>query len=133
MKTIKHWIIPIVIMIISATFTSCEGMDGPGNPIFTTMIIHIEYDGLEGFHGELSRIAIFVTDENGSFIVRYADKIEGDEFVVDVKPGKYFVSVEYIESETDSENIILGNAQVEIKEYQTLDIPLKIDLNKIES
>lgn len=38
-----------------------------------------------------------------------------------------------IKHETDSENIILGNAQVEIKEYQTLDITLKIDLNKIES
>ena len=121
-------------MILSVVFMSCEGIDGPAPPPqFTTMIIHLEYDGMEDFRGELSRVAIFVTDENGNFIVRHTDKIDGNTFAADVKPGKYIVSAEYIESEANADNIILGSAQVEIKEYQTLDIPLKIDLNKIQT
>lgn len=134
MKTINHWIIPIVIMILSVAFTSCEGIDGPDPPPqFTTMIIYLEYEGLEDFQGELSRLAIFITDENGNFIVRHADKINENTFAADVKPGKYIVSAEYIESEANADNKILGSTQVEIKEYQTLEIPLKIDLNKIQT
>ncbi len=54
-------------------------------------------------------------------------------FAADVKPGKYIVSAEYIESEANADNIILGSAQVKIKEYQVLEIPLKINLNKIQT
>lgn len=133
MKRMKLLIMSIGIIIMSAVLTSCEGIDGLDNPVFNTMIIHLEYDGLEDFQGELSRIAIFITDENGNFIVRHADKIDENMFAADVKPGKYIVSAEYIESEANADNIILGSAQVEINEYHTLEIPLKIDLNKIQT
>ena len=133
MKRMKLLIMSIGIIIMSAVLTSCEGIDGLDNPVFNTMIIHLEYDGLEDFQGELSRIAIFITDENGIFIVRHADKIDENMFAADVKPGKYIVSAEYIESEANADNIILGSAQVKIKEYQVLEIPLKINLNKIQT
>ncbi len=133
MKRIKFLIMSLSIIIMSAVLTSCEGIDGSDNPVFNTLIIHLEYDGLEDFQGELSRIAIFITDENGNFIVRHADKIDENMFAADVKPGKYIVSAEYIESEANADNIILGSAQVKIKEYQVLEIPLKINLNKIQT
>lgn len=133
MKRMKLLIMSIGIIIMSAVLTSCEGIDGLDNPVFNTMIIHLEYDGLEDFQGELLRIAIFITDENGNFIVRHADKIDENMFAADVKPGKYIVSAEYIESEANADNIILGSAQVKIKEYQVLEIPLKINLNKIQT
>lgn len=109
MKRMKLLIMSIGIIIMSAVLTSCEGIDGLDNPVFNTMIIHLEYDGLEDFQGELSRIAIFITDENGNFIVRHADKIDENMFAADVKPGKYIVSAEYIESEANADNIILGS------------------------
>lgn len=122
----------IGIIIMSAVFTSCEGVDGPDPPPrMTEMIIRLEYDGLEDFQGELSRIGIFVTDENGSFIVRQADEINGYMFIHDLTPGRYVISAEYIIP--DADNIILGSVRVELALYQTLEIPLKIDLNKIQS
>ncbi|MDO4319454.1 MAG: hypothetical protein Q4C34_02650 [Bacteroidales bacterium] len=134
MNVIKYWFIPFVLMAMSATFTSCESIDGPEPPRFPTrMIIHLEYIGLEDFKGELSRIAIFITDENGNFIERHANEITESWLIADVEPGRYIVSAEYIESEANIDNIILGRAQVEINEYQTLDIPLTIELNKIQS
>lgn len=132
MKRIKFLIMSIGIIIMSAVFTSCEGVDGPDPPPrMTEMIIRLEYDGLEDFQGELSRIGIFVTDENGSFIVRQADEINGYMFIHDLTPGRYVISAEYIIP--DADNIILGSVRVELALYQTLEIPLKIDLNKIQS
>lgn len=112
------------------TLLSCEGIDGPDPPpVYADMTIHLEYSGLNDFKGELSRIAIFITDENGNFIVRHADKIDGNNpFVVDCRPGKYVVSAEYI----NNGNIILESVNVELKAYQSLEVILKIDLNKIE-
>ena len=117
------------IIIMSAVLTSCEGIDGPDPPPqIVEMIIHLEYDGLEDFQGELSRIGIFVTDENGSFIVRLADEINDNMIIYNVTPGIYVISAEYIIPDTD--NIILGSTRVELK--GSLDIPLKIDFNKIQ-
>lgn len=128
MKRMKLLIMSIGIIIMSAVLTSCEGIDGLDNPVFNTMIIHLEYDGLEDFQGELSRIGIFVTDENGSFIVRLADEINDNMIIYNVTPGIYVISAEYIIPDTD--NIILGSTRVELK--GSLDIPLKIDFNKIQ-
>lgn len=113
------------------TLASCEGVDGPDSPpVFADIAVHIEYSGLDDFKGELSTIAIFVTDENGNFIVRQADKIDGNNpFVVNCRPGKYVVSAEYV----NNGNIILENVNVELKAYQSLEVILKIDLNKIEN
>lgn len=115
------------------TLASCEGVDGPDPPpVFTDMTIRLEYSGLDDFKGELSRIAVFVTDENGNFIVRHADKIDGDTFTVDCKPGKYVVSAEYVNPNTD-DNIIFDSAQVEVVPTTSGNwVILKIDLNKIE-
>ena len=124
MKRMKLLIMSIGIIIMSAVFTSCEGIDGPDPPPqIAEMIIHLEYDGLEDFQGELSRIGIFVTDENGSFIVRLADEINDNMIIYNVTPGIYVISAEYIIPDTD--NIILGSTHVELK--GSLDIPLKID------
>jgi len=128
MKRIKFLIMSLSIIIMSAVLTSCEGIDGPDNPVFNTLIIHLEYDGLEDFQGELSRIGIFVTDENDSFIVRHADEINDNMIIYNVTPGIYVISAEYIIP--DADNIILGNTRVELK--GSLDIPLKIDFNKIQ-
>lgn len=129
MKRMKLLIMSIGIIIMSAVFTSCEGIDGPDPPPqIAEMIIHLEYDGLEDFQGELSRIGIFVTDENGSFIVRLADEINDNMIIYNVTPGIYVISAEYIIPDTD--NIILGSTRVELK--GSLDIPLKIDFNKIQ-
>lgn len=129
MKRIKFLIMSLSIIIMSAVLTSCEGIDGPDPPPqIVEMIIHLEYDGLEDFQGELSRIGIFVTDENGSFIVRLADEINDNMIIYNVTPGIYVISAEYIIPDTD--NIILGSTHVELK--GSLDIPLKIDFNKIQ-
>ncbi len=128
MKRIKFLIMSLSIIIMSAVLTSCEGIDGPDNPVFNTLIIHLEYDGLEDFQGELSRIGIFVTDENDSFIVRHADEINDNMIIYNVTPGIYVISAEYIIP--DADNIILGSTRVELK--GSLDIPLKIDFNKIQ-
>ena len=129
MKRIKFLIMSLSIIIMSAVLTSCEGIDGPDPPPqIAEMIIHLEYDGLEDFQGELSRIGIFVTDENGSFIVRLADEINDNMIIYNVTPGIYVISAEYIIPDTD--NIILGSTRVELK--GSLDIPLKIDFNKIQ-
>lgn len=129
MKRMKLLIMSIGIIIMSAVFTSCEGIDGPDPPPqIAEMIIHLEYDGLEDFQGELSRIGIFVTDENDSFIVRHAGEINDNMIIYNVTPGIYVISAEYIIPDTD--NIILGSTRVELK--GSLDIPLKIDFNKIQ-
>lgn len=127
-----------LLLIVTMLFTiltlpSCEGIDGPDPPpVFTDMTIRLEYSGLDDFKGELSRIAIFITDENGNFIVRHADKIDGDTFTVDCKPGKYVVSAEYVNPNTD-DNIIFDSAQVEVVPTTSGNwVILKIDLNKIE-
>lgn len=105
----------IVTMLFAIlTLPSCEGIDGPDPPpVFTGITVHLEYTGLDDFKGELSRIAVFVTDENGNFIVRHADKIDGDTFTVDCKPGQYVVSAEYVNPDTD-DNIIFDSAKVEV-------------------
>lgn len=124
----------IVTMLFAIlTLPSCEGIDGPDPPpVFTGITVHLEYTGLDDFKGELSRIAVFVTDENGNFIVRHADKIDGDTFTVDCKPGKYVVSAEYVNPDTD-DNIIFDSAKVEVVPTPSSDLViLKIDLNKIE-
>lgn len=115
------------------TLASCEGIDGPDPPpVFTDITVHLEYNGLDDFKGELSRIAIFITDENGNFVVRHADKIDGDTFTVDCKPGKYVVSAEYVNPNTD-ENIIFDSAKVDVVPTTSGNwVILKIDLNKIE-
>lgn len=112
MKRIKFLIMSLSIIIMSAVLTSCEGIDGPDNPVFNTLIIHLEYDGLEDFQGELSRIGIFVTDENDSFIVRHADEINDNMIIYNVTPGIYVISAEYIIP--DADNIILGSTRVEL-------------------
>lgn len=132
MERMKLLIMSIGIIIMSAVFTSCEGIDGPDPPPqIAEMIIHLEYDGLEDFQGELSRIGIFVTDENGSFIVRHADEINDNMIIYNVTPGIYVISAEYIIP--DADNIILGSTCVELTLHQVLEIPLKINLNKIQS
>lgn len=132
MKRMKLLIMSIGIIIMSAVFTSCEGIDGPDSPPqIAEMIIHLEYDGLEDFQGELSRIGIFVTDENGSFIMRHADEINDNMIIYNVTPGIYVISAEYIIP--DADNIILGSTRVELTLHQVLEIPLKINLNKIQS
>ena len=94
------------------------------------MTIHLEYKGLDDFQGELSRIAIFIMDENGNFIVNYADKIDENTFVAECRPGRYVVSAEYVEP--DKDNIILESTEVELKAYQPLKVILEIDFNKIK-
>lgn len=124
----------IVTMLFAVlTLASCEGVDGPDPPpVFTDMTIRLEYSGLDDFKGELSRIAIFITDENGNFVVRHADKIDGDTFTVDCKPGKYVVSAEYVNPDTD-DNIIFDSAKVEVVPTTSVNLViLKINLNKIE-
>lgn len=124
----------IVTMLFAIlTLPSCEGIDGPDPPpVFTGIMVHLEYTGLDDFKGELSRIAVFVTDENGNFIVRHADKIDGDTFTVDCKPGKYVVSAEYVNPDTD-DNIIFDSAKVEVVPTTSVNLViLKINLNKIE-
>lgn len=129
MKRMKLLIMSIGIIIMSALFTSCEGIDGPDPPPqIAEMILYLEYDGLEDFQGELSRIGIFVADENDSFIVRHAGEINDNMIIYNVTPGIYVISAEYIIPDTD--NIILGSTRVELK--GSLDIPLKIDFNKIQ-
>lgn len=121
------------ILFTVLTFSSCEGKDGPdAPPAFTEITIHLEYEGKDDFQGELSRIAVFVTDENGNFIIRHADKIDGNIFVADCRPGKYAVSAEYVNPDTDNDNIILGRVNVELKAYQPIAVTLKINLNKIK-
>ncbi len=128
MKKLLH--IAIVLFTV-LTLSSCEGIDGPDPPpTFTEMTIHLEYEGLDDFQGELSRIAIFVMDEKGNFIVSRGDKIDGNTFVARCRPGKYVVSAEYVEPDTD--NAILESTKVELKIYQPLEVILKIDLNKIQ-
>lgn len=121
------------VLFTVLTLSSCEGKDGPDPPpAFTEMTIRLEYEGLDDFQGELSSIAIFVTDENGNFIVRHADKIDGDTFTVDCKPGKYVVSAEYVNPDTD-DNIIFDSAKVEVVPTTSVNLViLKINLNKIE-
>lgn len=119
------------VLFTVLTLSSCEGKDGPDPPpAFTEMTIRLEYEGLDDFQGELSSIAIFVTDENGNFIVRHGDKIDGNIFVADCRPGKYVVSAEYVNPDTD--NIILESTKVELKAYQPIEVTLKINLNKIK-
>lgn len=114
------------------TLASCGGGDGPDPPVFADITVRLEYSGLDDFKGELSRIAVFVTDENGNFIVRHADKIDGDTFTVDCKPGKYVVSAEYVNPDTD-DNIIFDSAKVEVVPTTSVNLViLIINLNKIE-
>lgn len=116
------------------TLASCESVDGPDPPpVFADITVHLEYSDLDDFKGELSRITIFITDENGNFIVRHADKIDEDIFTVDCRPGKYVVSAEYVNPDTEDDNIILESVNVELKADQTLEIVLKINLTKIEN
>ena len=97
------------------TLPSCEGVDGPDPPpVFSEIAIRLEYIGLD------------------DFIVRHADKIDGDIFTVDCKPGKYVVSAEYVNPNTDDDNIILESVNVEVQAEQPLEVILKINLNKIE-
>ena len=128
----KLFIIATMLFAV-LTLASCEGVDGPDPPpVFTDITVHLEYTGLDDFKGELSRIAVFVTDESGNLIVRHADKIDGDTFTVDCKPGKYVVSAEYVNPNTD-DNIIFDSAQVEVVPTTSGNwVILKIDLNKIE-
>lgn len=120
-----------IVLFTVHTFSSCNGIDGPDPPpAFTEMTIHLEYKGLDDFQGELSRIAIFITDENGNFIVNYADKIDENTFVAECRPGRYVVSAEYVEP--DKDNIILESTEVELKAYQPLKVILEIDFNKIK-
>lgn len=127
-----------LLLIATVIFTlltlfSCNGIDGPDPPpTFTEMTIHLEYNGMDDFQGEISRITIFVTDENGNFIVRHADKIDEDTFMVDCRPGKYVVSAEYVNPDTEDDNIILESVNVELKADQPLEVVLKINLTKIE-
>lgn len=117
------------VLFMVLTLSSCNGIDGPEPaPTFTEMTIHLEYKGLDDFQGELSRIAIFITDENGNFIVNYADKIDENTFVAECRPGKYVVSAEYVDP--DKDNIILESTKVELKAYQPLKVILEIDFNK---
>lgn len=121
------------VMFTVLTLFSCNGIDGPDPPpTFTEMTIHLEYNGLDDFQGELSNIVIFVMDENGNFIVRHADKIDEDTFTVDCRPGKYVVSDEYVNPGTEDDNIILESVNVELKADQPLEVVIKIDLTKIE-
>lgn len=111
------------VMFTVLTLFSCNGIDGPDPPpTFTEMTIHLEYNGMNDFQGELSNIAIFVTDENGNFIVRHADKIDEDTFTVDCRPGKYVVSAEYVNPDTEDDNIILESVNVELKADQPLEV-----------
>lgn len=120
------------VLFTVLTLFSCDGIEGPDPaPTFTEMTIHLEYKGLDDFQGELSRIAIFVTDENGNFIVNHADKIDENSFVAECRPGRYVVSAEYVEP--DKDNIIVESTKVELKAYQPLKVLLEIDLNKINN
>lgn len=120
------------VMFTVLTLFSCNGIDGPDPPpTFTEMTIHLDYKGLDDFQGELSRIAIFVTGENGNFIVNHADKIDENSFVAECRPGRYVVSAEYVEP--DKDNIIVESTKVELKAYQPLKVLLEIDLNKINN
>lgn len=115
------------VMFTVLTLFSCNGIDGPDPPpTFTEMTIHLEYNGLDDFQGELSNIVIFVMDENGNFIVRHADKIDEDTFTVDCRPGKYVVSAEYVNPGTEDDNIILESVNVELKADQPLEVVIKI-------
>lgn len=126
-------LIATMLFTILTLLPSCEGKDGPDPPsVFANMTINLEYSGLDDFKGELSRITIFVTDENGNFIVRHADKIDEDTFTVDCRPGKYVVSAEYVNPYTEDDNIILESVNVELKADQPLEVFLKINLIKIE-
>lgn len=129
----KKLLLIATMLFTILTLPSCEGIDGPDPPpVFTDITVHLEYNGLDDFKGELSRIAIFITDENGNFVVRHADKIDGDTFTVDCKPGKYVVSAEYVNPNTD-ENIIFDSAKVDVVPTTSGNwVILKIDLNKIE-
>lgn len=132
MKRMKLLIMTLGIIIMSSAFTCCEGIDGPAPPPpIAEIILHLEYDGLEDFQGKLSQIGIFVTDGNGSFIVHHADEINDNMIIYNFRPGRYVISAEYIIP--DADNIILGSISVELKEGQNPEIPLKIDLNKIQS
>lgn len=129
----KSYFFIATILFTILTLPSCEGIDGPDPPpVFADITIHLEYCGLDDFKGELSRITIFVTDENGNFIVRHADKIDDDTFTVDRRLGKYVVSAEYVNPDTEDDNIILESVNVELKSDQPFEIVLKIDLAKIE-
>ena len=104
----KSYFFIATMLFTILTLPSCEGIDGPDPPpVFADITIHLEYFGLDDFKGELSRITIFVTDENGNFIVRHADKIDDDTFTVDRRLGKYLVSAEYVNPDTEDDNIIL--------------------------
>lgn len=129
----KKLLLIATMLFTILTFPSCEGIDGPDPPpVFTGITVQLEYTGLDDFKGELSRIAVFVTDGNDNFIVRHADKIDGDTFTVDCKPGKYIVSAEYVNPDTD-DNIIFDSAKVEVVPTPSSDLViLKINLNKIE-
>lgn len=127
----KKLLLIATVLFTVLTFSSCEGKDGPDPPpAFTEMTIHLEYEGLDDFQGELSSIAIFVTDENGNFIIRHADKIDGSTFVAHCRPGRYVVSAEYVKPDTD--NTILESTKVELKAYQPIEVTLKINLNIIK-
>ncbi len=129
----KLLFIATMLFTILTLLPSCEGKDGPDlPPVFADMTIHLEYSGLDDFKGELSRITIFVTDENGNFIVRHADKIDKNTFTVDCRPGKYVVSAEYVNPDTEDDNVILESVNVELKADQPLEVVLKINLTKIE-
>ncbi|MDE6152948.1 MAG: hypothetical protein K2G21_02230 [Muribaculaceae bacterium] len=121
------------VLFTVLTLPSCESIDSPDtSPVFTDITVNLEYIGPDDFKGELSKIAVFVTDENGNFIVRQADKIDKDTFITDCRPGKYVISAEYVNSDTEDDNIILESVNVELKAYQPLEVVLKIDLTKIE-
>lgn len=132
MKEIRHLITAVVVMLLSSVFPSCESVDGPDPPRPTAdIIIRTEYIGLDEFKGDMSRIVVFVTDTDDNFISINANEIKENTFIATVSPGKYVVSAEYIASDSNDANIVLDSFQVEVKDWQVLETPLKIDLNKI--
>lgn len=132
MKEIRHLITAVVVMLLSSVFPSCESVDGPDPPPPTAdIIIRTEYIGLDELKGDMSRIVVFVTDTDDSFISSNANEIKENTFIATVSPGKYVVSAEYIALDSNDANIVLDSFPVEVKNWQVLETSLKIDLNKI--
>lgn len=132
MKVTRQLITAVVVMLLSSFFPSCESVDGPDSPRPTAdIIIRTEYIGLDEFKGDMSRIVVFVTDTDDNFISSNANEIKENTFIATVSPGKYVVSAEYIASDSNETNIVLDSFPVEVKDWQVLETPLKINLNKI--
>lgn len=118
--------------MLSSVFSSCESIDGPDPPRPTAdLILQIEYIGLDGFIGDISRIVVFVTDNDKNYISCKADEIK-DSFIATVSPGKYVVSAEYITPDTNDANIVLDSFTVELGPWQNLEKKLTINLYNIK-